>query len=126
MIGEKITILSKSLDAGMLRSKLIADNISNVSTPGFKRNEVEFENELKQAMDKTHLRGVRSNEKHIPLGRKTVYEVKPEFYFPKFNVSYIIKNLNQQAIRSIINLEKHNKLNKYMKEKSKTSFELAS
>jgi len=44
--------LEKALDACLLRHKVIANNIANVSTPGFKRLEVVFEEELKALLNK--------------------------------------------------------------------------
>jgi len=38
-----IEMLGKLLDVGNLRQKVIAHNIANVNTPGFRKSEVEFE-----------------------------------------------------------------------------------
>ncbi|MGE5573934.1 MAG: flagellar basal body rod protein FlgB [Bacteroidota bacterium] len=42
--------LSKALDALSLRHEVIADNIANVNTPGFKARRVRFEDQLKSAI----------------------------------------------------------------------------
>lgn len=44
--------LEKALDVSLLRHKVIANNIANVSTPGFKRLEVVFEEKLKALLNK--------------------------------------------------------------------------
>ncbi|MBN1193126.1 MAG: flagellar basal body rod protein FlgB [Coriobacteriia bacterium] len=44
-------VIGKSLDAAGMRHRIIADNIANVETPGFKRSEVAFESRLKQALE---------------------------------------------------------------------------
>lgn len=72
----------KSLDAGMVRSKIISNNIANATTPGFKRGEVEFESELRRALDESKLKGMRTNKKHMQIGRKDLSKVKPETYQP--------------------------------------------
>lgn len=54
-------MLEKKLEASALRQKVIANNIANVDTPGFKTSHVEFENILQQAM----------NNKESPPLRKT-------------------------------------------------------
>ncbi len=77
-----IPLVLKSLDAGMLRARVIANNIANVSTPEFKRVEVKFEDELKKAIDRSRLRGSRTNENHLALGRKRFNEVKAQAYKP--------------------------------------------
>ena len=70
-------VLAKSLDAAMLRSRSIANNIANVNTPGYHRIEVSLENELRKSLDGTRLRGTRTNEGHMQLGRKDIGRVQP-------------------------------------------------
>jgi flagellar basal-body rod protein FlgB len=43
-------LLRGALDAASLRQKVIADNVANAETPGFKPHEVEFESLLDNAM----------------------------------------------------------------------------
>jgi len=45
-----LTLLGKALDASALRHRVIANNLANVNTPGFKASTVEFGEELKAAM----------------------------------------------------------------------------
>ena len=45
------TAIAQSLDASAMRHRVIADNIANVETPGFKRSEVSFESKLKSALE---------------------------------------------------------------------------
>ena len=62
-------LIEKALDASTLRNKVIADNLANVDTPGFKRSEVKFEDELTRALnDSGSLKGFMTNERHIPIG----------------------------------------------------------
>jgi len=88
MLGEQmfqqsaIPVLLKTLDAGMLRSRVIANNIANINTPGYQRVEVSFENELKKALDKSAVRGVRTNDKHLPIGGRDLSGVNPAAYKP--------------------------------------------
>lgn len=42
-------MLGKAMDAYSLRQKITATNIANADTPGYKRHEVQFENELQKA-----------------------------------------------------------------------------
>jgi len=65
-------ILEKSLDVESLRKKVISDNIANVDTPHFKRREVNFEAELKRALNENkknleRLPALMTDEKHIPF-----------------------------------------------------------
>jgi flagellar basal-body rod protein FlgB len=88
MLGEtifdrfSIPLLTKSLDAGMLRAKAIANNIANVNTPGYHRIEVTFEDELKKALDNTKLQGTRTNEKHLEMGKLDISSINPKVKKP--------------------------------------------
>lgn len=46
------TVLSKTLDAQAARQKAIANNIANVETPGYKRQYVSFEEELRHVLER--------------------------------------------------------------------------
>ena len=72
----------KSLDAGMVRARTLANNIANVNTPGYKRVEVSFEDELRKALDRTRLKGFTTDSKHLDIGRKDISRVKPRAYRP--------------------------------------------
>ena len=74
--------INGTLDAAMLRSRVIANNIANVNTPGFRRTEVSFEKQLKEALDANRLQGTQTDEKHLPLGRMDIGAVKPQAYKP--------------------------------------------
>lgn len=45
-----INVLGKAADAAWIRNDLIANNIANYDTPGFKRQDIDFEDALKQAL----------------------------------------------------------------------------
>ncbi|MBO5336015.1 MAG: flagellar basal body rod protein FlgB [Lachnospiraceae bacterium] len=45
-----INVLDKAADASWLRNEAISNNIANVATPGYKRQDVAFESELKRAL----------------------------------------------------------------------------
>jgi flagellar basal-body rod protein FlgB len=44
-------LLKKSLDASSERGRVIAHNIANVNTAGYKASEVEFEDKLKEVLN---------------------------------------------------------------------------
>jgi len=44
-------MLGKAMDAYALRQKMTASNIANADTPGYKRHEVQFEQELQKAQE---------------------------------------------------------------------------
>ena len=78
-----IPVVEKSLDAGALRDKAIANNLANVNTPGYQRIDVRFEEELKEALNKKTLKGTRTDSRHLPVGRKEINEVCPVAYRQK-------------------------------------------
>lgn len=45
-----INVLDKAADASWKRNELIADNLANSDTPGYKRKDIDFESTLKEAM----------------------------------------------------------------------------
>jgi flagellar basal-body rod protein FlgB len=45
------TYLEKALDAASLRQQVISSNISNINTPGYQGQQVQFEGHLREAMD---------------------------------------------------------------------------
>jgi flagellar basal-body rod protein FlgB len=75
-----IPVVSKSLDACVLRGKAIANNLANVSTPGYQRIEVAFEDRLKKALDEKQLAGATDHPDHMQMGRLDVDKLQPVAY----------------------------------------------
>jgi flagellar basal-body rod protein FlgB len=48
--GDGFVAITHALDAASLRHQVIANNLANVNTPGYKRQEVQFETQLSQAL----------------------------------------------------------------------------
>lgn len=87
MLGEMLSrtnlpLMQKMMDTAMLRGRVIANNIANVNTPGYRRVEVAFEEALRSALDRTKLKGARTDEKHLAMGRKDISGVNAEAYHP--------------------------------------------
>jgi flagellar basal-body rod protein FlgB len=79
LFTKTMSLMGKGLDAASLRNKVISDNLANVDTPGFKRSDVVFEEELRRALTKTgQVRGMTTNPKHIPIGSPSVSAVSPK------------------------------------------------
>jgi flagellar basal-body rod protein FlgB len=75
--------LLRSMDASTLRQKAIADNVANVNTPGYKRVEVSFENELSKALDPNQLQGARTDAGHMEIGKPNLLSLHPKAYRPE-------------------------------------------
>ena len=63
----KAPILTAVLDVTQLRQRVIADNIANVSTKGFRRKEVRFEEYLDSFVGKARVEGRTTDPRHIAL-----------------------------------------------------------
>jgi flagellar basal-body rod protein FlgB len=64
-----VDILHRAMSAGVVRRSVIANNMANASVPNFKRSTVNFESELKRALDtekqKPALELVQTDPKHF-------------------------------------------------------------
>ncbi|HZK43328.1 MAG TPA: flagellar basal body rod protein FlgB [Syntrophomonadaceae bacterium] len=60
-------LLNKSMDTASIRNTVIADNIANINTPNFKRNEVIFEEKLQEALLNSNksIEMYTTNKRHI-------------------------------------------------------------
>ena len=63
-----IPFLKKVLDVSSLKQKVIASNIANASTPGYKSKDIDFEKELKTFLNQSKTSGKRTNPAHLALG----------------------------------------------------------
>ena len=73
-----IQLLKRSLGAASLRQETIASNIANVTTPGYQRKEVQFQEKLKESMQESHIAGVRTDSRHIQIGSTKTAEINPQ------------------------------------------------
>jgi flagellar basal-body rod protein FlgB len=76
--GKTIDILQRAMDVSSLRRDVIANNVSNAEVPNFKRSEVDFESQLKKALDsetaKPTLEMTLTDPRHIPTSRPLDYQ----------------------------------------------------
>ena len=68
--SKTIDLLHRGMSVGSLRHSVIANNLSNADVPNFKRTDVNFESELKKALDTEKYRPALelrlTNPRHIP------------------------------------------------------------
>ena len=70
--SKSIDMLNKSMDVTILRRNVMSNNIANSDTPNFKRTDVNFEAELKRALESENDRpfpAALTREKHISFDR---------------------------------------------------------
>ncbi len=80
-------MMAKLLDATSLRQRVIGENIANVNTPGYQRQEVQFEQQL--------VRLIEGSNK--PLGDRELGDVRPRVT--------TTKNLPNRADGNNVNVE---------------------
>lgn len=67
--GVGVPRFQKYLNLTSLRHKLIAGNVVNVSTPGYRSQDIDFQAELKKlSKEDSVVKGKMTHAKHIPLG----------------------------------------------------------
>ena len=82
--NDVMELVQKSLDAAALQHKVIANNLANVDTPGFKRSEVIFGESLKKAIQERaegskQLGLATTNDQHMePSATARVEDVTPK------------------------------------------------
>ncbi|WP_034629033.1 flagellar basal body rod protein FlgB [Desulfotruncus alcoholivorax] len=71
------SLLVKQMDACTLRQRVIANNIANINTPGFKKSEVNFQQQLMAALNNSEV-GLRvTNQRHIGAANN-LQQLEPE------------------------------------------------
>ncbi|MEG1595369.1 MAG: flagellar basal body rod protein FlgB [Lachnospiraceae bacterium] len=67
-----INVLNKAADAGVLRNTAISNNIANDDTPGYKRQDVNFEAVLARELNRSKYTSLDSKIKEVNLSRLNV------------------------------------------------------
>lgn len=65
--GKSVVLLSKLLDLTATQNKVIANNIANANTPGFKKYDVSFQKELVKAVDSKNIDKIKNVQETITL-----------------------------------------------------------
>lgn len=84
-------ILDKAADASWMRENVITNNIANIDTPGYKRQDVDFESVLQKALGKTKYSSLdkKVRELNQDLGKLTTTS-----YTDEANYSYRLDRNN--------------------------------
>lgn len=109
LFKNKVPILNRALDAYALRQRTTAKNIANVNSPHYRPERVKFE-EFFHEQDVV-VKGERSENVHIPLGKPDLLSVKgevenspvpgPEVYFSGETHVNIDKEMSEMAQNQI-------------------------
>jgi flagellar basal-body rod protein FlgB len=66
---KNVVLLSKLLDLTAAKNKVIANNIANTNTPGFKKFEVSFQKELRKAVESKNINKVKNIQESITMSK---------------------------------------------------------
>lgn len=82
-IYDYVRVLDKAADASWVRSECIQNNLANVNTPGYKREDIDFTAQLKQAMGR--FRYMTTDQKVSELRNA---DLRPKSYIDHAGFSY--------------------------------------
>lgn len=88
-VFDYVNLLDKAADASWLRNEVIGSNISNATTPGYKRKDVAFESLLQDALHRNRYQTMDSKVSGLKSSRLT-----PRIYTDLTNYSYRLDKNN--------------------------------
>lgn len=94
-----INVMDKAADASWLRQTAISNNISNQSTPGYKRQDVAFETTLERELGKSKYTSLDSKVKNLHMNHLNV-----ETYTDSASYSYRLDGNNVDPDQEYVNL----------------------
>lgn len=84
-----INVLDKAADAAWIRNEVIGNNIANATTPGYKRQDVEFEAEFRRALKHSRYKSMDDKVADVKTNR-----LNPRTYIDSANFSYRLDGNN--------------------------------
>ena len=84
-----VDVLGKAADASWKRNEILANNMANVDTPGYKRQDIDFESQLRRALGNSRYETVDAKVSHV-----TGTELEPRVYTDAANFSYCLDGNN--------------------------------
>lgn len=88
-VFDYVNVLGKAADASWLRNDILANNLANVDTPGYKRKDIDFESQLRRALGSSRYESVDSKVSHV-----TSIELEGRVYTDAANFSYRLDGNN--------------------------------
>ena len=94
-----INVLDKAADASWKRNEAISNNIANAATPGYKRQDVSFENELRHA-----ILGASGGSMDAKISNVNLKTLNPTVYTDSTEVMYRLDGNNVDIDTENVNL----------------------
>ncbi len=98
-VYDYINVLDKAADASWKRNEAITNNIANAATPGYKRQDVSFENELRHA-----ILGASGGSMDAKVGNVKLGNLNPTIYTDSTQVAYRLDGNNVDIDTENVNL----------------------
>ena len=92
-VFDYINVLGKAADGAWQRNEAIANNIANVDTPNYKRQDVSFEAELKHALKASKYVSLDEKVRNLNEGNRLSH-VQPRVYTDAQGYSYRLDGNN--------------------------------
>ena len=73
-IDKSATLLEKMLDVSSVKHKVIANNIANVNTPGYKKMDVSFADQLEKALNESAMNKFDTLQPKIVISKEDTSE----------------------------------------------------
>lgn len=88
-VFDYVDVLGKAADASWQRNEILSHNMANVNTPGYKRQDIDFESQLRRALGNSRYETVDAKVAHV-----TNTELTPRIYTDMANFSYRLDGNN--------------------------------
>ena len=100
LFGRTYQVLERSLEIAGLRHGVIASNVANIATPDYKARNLDFDETLKDALEKRSVDVVRTHPRHfgIPRSGAVAYEIT-EAEQPGVNIDIEMSRLAENNLR---------------------------
>ncbi len=91
-VFDYVNVLDKAADASWLRNQTLVNNISNVDTPGYKRQDVAFEEVLAKALGRNRYQSMDSKVSNLKNSR--LHRLSPAVFRDYEGFSYRLDKNN--------------------------------
>ena len=88
-VFDYVNVLSKAADASWQRNEILSNNYANVNTPGYKRQDIDFGTQLRQAMGNSRYETVDAK-----VARVSRLNLRPRVYTDSASFSYRVDGNN--------------------------------
>jgi len=92
-VYDYINVLDKAADGSWQRNNAIANNIANIDTPGYKRQDVSFQAELQHALKASKYTSLDTKVRDLNEGNRLSH-IEPRTYTDYANYSYRLDKNN--------------------------------